>query len=96
EFPYAVAFLYTYPGPGITVQRCVGSLLSSLHVLTSGFCYTGAILENFQIRAGSTSSLTGGTLVGIRTCEKHPGYVESPRRDDIAITFLDRALRITD
>ena len=40
EFPYIVAYTYRYPGPGITVQRCVGALVSSWHVVTSGFCFT--------------------------------------------------------
>ncbi|XP_075987437.1 trypsin beta-like [Anticarsia gemmatalis] len=92
EFPYAISILYRYPMAGITIQRCVGSLISSFHVLTSGFCFTGAILSNMQIRAGSTSSMTGGTLVAVSGFEKHPTYSETPRAGDIAVLFLARAL----
>lgn len=40
EFPYIASVVYHYPGPNIYVQRCVGAILSSWHVMTSGFCFT--------------------------------------------------------
>ncbi|CAH0697535.1 unnamed protein product [Spodoptera exigua] len=95
EFPYAVAYTYLYPGPGITVQRCVGSLVSSFHVLTSSFCFTGANLDNMRIRAGSTNSLSGGTIVEIDNVVKHPDYTETPRSHDIAVTFLKTPLGLS-
>ncbi|KAF9808011.1 hypothetical protein SFRURICE_017183, partial [Spodoptera frugiperda] len=95
EFPYAVAYTYLYPGPGITVQRCVGCLVSSFHALTSAYCFTGAILNNMRIRAGSTNSLSGGTVVEIDTFVKHPDYTETPRSNDIAVTFLKTPLGIS-
>lgn len=39
DFPYIVAYTYSYPNAGITIQRCVGSLISSWHVLSSAFCF---------------------------------------------------------
>ncbi|XP_047037336.1 trypsin, alkaline C-like [Helicoverpa zea] len=95
ESPYVVSLTYLYPGPGITVQRCVGTLVSSFHAITTAFCYTGAVLENFQIRAGSTNSLAGGVVVGIANVVKHPDYTETPRSNDIAVTFLSSALGIS-
>ncbi|KAI8425780.1 hypothetical protein MSG28_011563 [Choristoneura fumiferana] len=96
EFPYIVALTYLYPGPGITVQRCVGSILSSFHVMTSGFCFTGAVLENMKVRAGSTLSMSGGEIRDIRDFIKHPNYEEDPRAGDIAICFLASPLFMTD
>ncbi|XP_045539614.1 trypsin, alkaline B-like [Papilio machaon] len=95
EFPYIVALTYTYPGPGITVQRCVGGLISSWHVLTSAFCFTGANLGNFEVRAGSTESLSGGTVTTIRDVTKHPDYQESPLANDIAVVLLQTPFAIT-
>lgn len=95
NFPYIVALTYYYPRPSITVQRCVGSLLSSWHVLTSGFCFTGADENNFEIRAGSTNSLAGGTVVTLSQVVKHPDYVEAPRVGDVAVVFLQTPLGIS-
>ncbi|XP_061724483.1 trypsin, alkaline B-like [Cydia pomonella] len=95
EFPYIAAYTYTYPGPGITVQRCVGAILSSFHVVTTSFCFTGAVLENMKVRAGSTNSLSGGEVRDIARVIKHPDYVEVPRAADIAITVLSAPLFMT-
>ncbi|XP_049881938.1 trypsin, alkaline C-like [Pectinophora gossypiella] len=89
EFPYIVALVYFYPGPGIYVQRCVGSLISSWHVLTTSFCFIGANLNYMLIRAGSTNSLNGGVLSTVRDVIKHPNYVEAPRQADIAVVVLN-------
>ncbi|KAJ0171051.1 hypothetical protein K1T71_013250 [Dendrolimus kikuchii] len=95
RFPYITALTYHYPGAGITIQRCVGALLSSWHVLTTGFCFTGAILTNFEVRAGSTNSLWGGVVVTIGDMVKHPEYVEAPRAGDIAVVILQSPLGIS-
>ncbi|CAK1595393.1 unnamed protein product [Parnassius mnemosyne] len=96
EFPYIVALEYHFPASGIRVQRCVGSLISSWHVLTSSFCYLGAVLSNMQVRAGSTNIMSGGTVVNIRDVIKHPDYQQSPRTADIAIAVLEAPLGISD
>ncbi|CAH2060568.1 unnamed protein product, partial [Iphiclides podalirius] len=96
EFPYIVALVYRYPGAGITVQRCVGSLISSWHVLTSAFCFTGADLSNMEVRAGSTNSMAGGSVVTIREVTQHPDYQETPRKADIAVALLNTPFGITD
>ncbi|CAG5037503.1 unnamed protein product [Parnassius apollo] len=95
DFPYIVALVYWYPGPGITIQRCVGGLISSWHVLTTSFCFTGAVLSNMEVRAGSTNSLSGGVVVTIREVIKHPDYQETPRVADIAVVVLESPLAIT-
>ena len=48
------------------------------------------------IRAGSTNSMSGGTVARIADVIKHPNYVESPRSADIAVVIMKEALRITD
>ncbi|XP_053618889.1 trypsin delta-like isoform X2 [Plodia interpunctella] len=96
EFPFIVSLVYYYPGPQIWIQRCVGSLVSSFHVLTTGYCFTQAVIANMLVRAGSTYSMSGGTLRSIRDVIKHPEYVEAPRAGDIAIAVLDSPLGITD
>lgn len=59
------------------------------------FVLSGAVISNFQIRAGSTNSLSGGTLVNIANVVKHPDYAEVPRSNDIALTFLASPLPIS-
>ncbi|XP_004927140.1 trypsin alpha-3 [Bombyx mori] len=95
QFPYIVALVYYYPRPAIRVQRCVGSLISSWHVVTSGYCFTGAILDNMEIRAGSTNALSGGTVVRVGQVTKYPGYVEEPKSGDLAVIRLATALGIS-
>ncbi|CAH0599068.1 unnamed protein product [Chrysodeixis includens] len=95
QFPYILSYTYNYPNAGITIQRCVGSLISSWHALSSAFCFSGAILDNLVIRAGSTDSLVGGTLVMVSHVVQHPNYAANPRTNDLAVTFLANPLGIT-
>ncbi|XP_053618771.1 trypsin-3-like [Plodia interpunctella] len=96
EYPFVVSIEYYYPGADINIQRCVGSLISSWHVLTSAYCFTGANLENAQVRVGSTTSLSGGNVVSIHDVLKHPDYEQAPRAGDIAIVVLATPVGITD
>ncbi|XP_068624608.1 trypsin beta-like [Battus philenor] len=95
ESPYMVALLYHFPATGLRVQRCVGSLISSWHVLTSAYCYTGAVLSNIEVRAGSTHSMAGGSVVTISEVIKHPDYQQRPRSADIAVAVLATPLPIS-
>lgn len=47
------------------------------------------------IRAGSTNSLTGGTVVTVSHFVQNPGYAANPRANDIAVTFLANPLGIS-
>ncbi|KAM3960024.1 trypsin, alkaline B-like [Aphomia sociella] len=96
QFPYIVSLVYYYPQPQLYIQRCVGSLVTSWHVLTTAYCFTGANLDNMYVRAGSTNSLSGGIIRYIDEVVKHDDYVETPRAGDIAIIVLDNPLGITD
>ncbi|XP_026317202.1 vitellin-degrading protease-like isoform X2 [Hyposmocoma kahamanoa] len=88
EFSYIVVFLYYYSERETYVQRCVGSLISSWHVLTTAYCFTDANLNLMLIRAGSTDSLSHGSLSTLGNVVLHPNYVEAPRTADIAVTNL--------
>ncbi|KPJ16771.1 Tyrosine-protein phosphatase 99A [Papilio machaon] len=55
----------------------------------------GANLGNFEVRAGSTESLSGGTVTTIRDVTKHPDYQESPLANDIAVVLLQTPFAIT-
>ncbi|KAH9628932.1 hypothetical protein HF086_006301, partial [Spodoptera exigua] len=59
------------------------------------YTYLGANLDNMRIRAGSTNSLSGGTVVEIDNVVKHPDYTETPRSHDIAVTFLKTPLGLS-
>ncbi|XP_059047741.1 trypsin alpha-like [Achroia grisella] len=95
DYPFLVSVEYYNPGSNTTVQRCVGSLISSWHVLTSAYCFTDANQENVGIRAGSTTSLFGGSVVRVAELIIHPDYVENPRVADIAIVVLATPLIIS-
>ncbi|CAH4032765.1 unnamed protein product [Pieris brassicae] len=95
EVPYMVSLVYHYPRPNIYIQRCVGSLISSWHILTVAYCFTGAIQDNFTLRAGSSTSLSGGVTSTIQQVIQHPDYVATPRQNDIAIVFAKEPFRIT-
>ncbi|XP_052753067.1 trypsin delta-like [Galleria mellonella] len=95
EYPFVVSVEYHYPAADLRVQRCVGSLISSWHALTAAYCFTDAALNSTSIRAGSSTSLVGGTVVSIREVILHPDYVENPRTGDIAIVVLTAPLALT-
>lgn len=57
--------------------------------------HSGAVLENMQIRAGSTTSLSGGVVRNIARFVKHPDYTEAPRSNDLAVTFVEPGFGIT-
>lgn len=48
-----------------------------------------------RIRAGSTNSLSGGTVVTIADVIKHPDYTEVPRSNDIAVVRFQTPLGIS-
>nr|XP_032525047.1 trypsin alpha-3-like [Danaus plexippus plexippus] len=95
RYPYVSAFVYYYPRPDLWVQRCAGTIVSSWHVITSAFCFTGATLPNYRIRGGSTYSMNGGQVVSIREVVKHPEFVETPRKNDIAVVILQEVFRLS-
>ncbi|XP_050671924.1 trypsin CFT-1-like [Leptidea sinapis] len=94
--PYMTALVYYYPRPDIYIQRCVGPLISSWHVLTTAYCFNGATLENFQVRAGSTKSMEGGSVTTIVEVIEHPDYVLNPRENDIAVVLLATPFSVSD
>ncbi|CAK1546649.1 unnamed protein product [Leptosia nina] len=95
DVPYMAALVYHYPRINLRIQRCVGPLISSYHVLTTAFCFNGAVLENFTIRAGSTLSLSGGVTSTIQHLIKNPGFVSETLLNDIAIVFVKEPFRIS-
>lgn len=66
-------------------------LLCNVTIISSG-----ANLDNLLVRAGSTNSLVGGTVVMVSHFVQNPDYVASPRANDIAVSFLVEPLGITD
>ncbi|VVD00361.1 unnamed protein product, partial [Leptidea sinapis] len=94
--PYMTALVYYYPRPDIYIQRCVGPLISSWHVLTTAYCFNGAEQSNFQVRAGSTKSMEGGSVTSILEVIEHPDYVLDPRENDIAVVLLATPFSVSD
>ncbi|KAF1917785.1 trypsin-like cysteine/serine peptidase domain-containing protein [Ampelomyces quisqualis] len=86
DFPYIVS-----------IQRsgshfCGGSLLNANTVLTAAHCAVGQTASQLQIRAGSLSRTSGGTLVRVSSIRVNPSYAAGTYNNDVAILKLSTSV----
>lgn len=90
NYPYQVSLQYH------NAHICGGSIVAHNIILTAAHCIeqpwdTAA----FRVRAGSSTHLYGGQLVGVRHIFKHEGYSSSSLDSDVALVVLNRNLTYT-
>ncbi|KAL4928803.1 serine protease [Aspergillus undulatus] len=90
DYPYQIALLSS----GSLI--CGGSIISNQYVVTAAHCTDGATARSLSIRAGSSSSNSGGTVVGVSSIAQHPDYNSATVDNDISILTLSEELTFGD
>ncbi|KAL3481549.1 trypsin-like serine protease [Aspergillus californicus] len=86
DFPYQIALLYG------GYRNCGGSIISPNHIVTAAHCVAPARPDELSIRAGSSSSSSGGTVVNVSSIAMHPQYYAPTVDNDIAVLTLAESL----
>lgn len=86
-FPWQVSMTYHRN------HRCGGSIISHYHVLTAAHCTHRINAAAIGIRAGSSSSNSGGVLIAVYRIFQHPSY--SNQANDYDLTVLKLSLPLT-
>ncbi|XP_026736005.1 trypsin CFT-1-like [Trichoplusia ni] len=83
----------------IWLQQCVGSVLTSYHILSAANCFSGVgyNANTRRIRAGTSTRGYGGSVVEVYHVYIHPSYGQGVGNDgDIAVVRLDGSLKLGD
>ncbi|KAF1957862.1 insect inhibitor with A fungal trypsin [Byssothecium circinans] len=83
DFPFIVS-VQTTGGS----HFCGGSLLNANTVITAGHCAQGMSASSVQIRAGSLTRNSGGTVVRVSRIVIHPSFNGTTLDSDVAILKL--------
>ncbi|XP_030388143.1 trypsin delta/gamma-like protein CG30031 [Scaptodrosophila lebanonensis] len=83
----------------ISLQRnnyhsCGGSVISSLYVVTAAHCLQDVPVAWLKVRAGSTNSDSGGSLIPVKSYKIHEKYSRTTLANDIGIIRLETALTL--
>lgn len=90
NYPYQVSLQYH------NAHICGGSIVAHNIILTAAHCIEQPWdTSAFRVRAGSSTHLYGGQLVGVRHIFKHEAYTSSTLDSDVALVVLDKNLTYT-
>ncbi|XP_039765594.1 vitellin-degrading protease-like [Pararge aegeria] len=90
EVPYQVSLLSRGR------HSCGGAIIDNDIILTAAHCVIGSSARNLQIRAGSSSSQTGGQLYQVGDFVFNPEFTYSKMDSDVAILWLATQLEFSD
>jgi len=88
EFPFIVSIQRVSGGS----HFCGGSLLNANTVLTAAHCAVGQTASALQIRAGSNSRTSGGTVARVSSIKVNPSYSAGTYNNDVAILKLSTSI----
>ncbi|KAH8324515.1 hypothetical protein KR074_009274, partial [Drosophila pseudoananassae] len=75
---------------------CSGSIYKEYFVITAAHCVFGRKPEAFQIRAGSSTTVSGGIFLNVTSIRSHEDYKIHSIEHDIAIMRLSKPFRPKD
>lgn len=75
---------------------CSGSIYKEHFVITAAHCVFGRKPEAFQIRAGSSTTVSGGFLLNVTAIKSHKDYKIHSIENDIAIMRLNKPFPLKD
>lgn len=76
-------------------HHCVGGIINKYWVITAGHCIKES-KKSYQIRAGSSITLSGGSLHTIKNIVVHPNYFKDNKdrsHNDIALISVNKAFK---
>ncbi|KAL5341051.1 trypsin-like cysteine/serine peptidase domain-containing protein [Aspergillus crustosus] len=82
DFPYQIALIAN--GRFI----CGGSIIGEQYVVTAAHCTDGSSASELQIRAGSNSASSGGSLIDVAEINQNPAYDAASTDNDISVLTL--------
>jgi len=93
EVPWQVALMVKDQG----FQFCGGSIIDEYWILTAAHCLEGAMPNQIQVLAGSSSvvDINGGQLVDVAEIIMHPNYFDVGTGYDIALLRLSSPLDLS-
>ncbi|XP_048489599.1 trypsin CFT-1-like [Plutella xylostella] len=74
EYPFSAVLMYYWED--VWQPTCGGALVTRTTILSAATCYGFALPSTFSARVGSTSRVTGGTVVAAREFVFHPDYIK--------------------
>ncbi|CAG9133529.1 unnamed protein product [Plutella xylostella] len=74
EYPFSTVLMYYWED--VWQPTCGGALVTRTTILSAATCYGYAQPSTFSARVGSTSRVTGGTVVAARQFVYHPDFVK--------------------
>ncbi|XP_045762875.1 vitellin-degrading protease-like isoform X2 [Maniola jurtina] len=77
-------------------HSCGGAIIDIDLILTAAHCVIGSSPRNLQVRAGSSSSQTGGEVYQVGDFAWNPDFTYSKMDSDVAVLWLTKPLELSD
>ncbi|XP_045507027.1 vitellin-degrading protease-like [Colias croceus] len=90
EVPYQVSLMFRGR------HTCGGAIISNDLVITAAHCLVGSLPSNLQIRAGSSSSRTGGEIYQVGDYVYHSNFTYSRMDCDIGVLWLSQPIEFNE